>query len=61
MPDDVSLVGYDNIEEGRYLTPAFATIDPGLAGSCEVILDLLAGPPEKISGHLEVPFTLVER
>ena len=61
VPHDVGLVGYDNIEEGRYLNPAFATVDPGVTGSCELILDLLAGPTEKIGGHIEVPFTLVER
>lgn len=29
MPDDVAVVGYDDVEEGRYSVPPFATISRG--------------------------------
>jgi len=29
VPEDVSLIGFDNIEEGQYSLPSLSTVDPG--------------------------------
>ncbi len=58
VPDAVAVVGYDNIEEGGYLVPPLTTIDPGLASSTDLILDLLKGAR---GGQVRVPFHLVVR
>jgi len=61
VPDEVMVIGYDNIEEGGFIVPALSSVDPGVAESCGLILDLLAGPQENLHGHIPVPFRLVER
>lgn len=61
VPDQVQVMGYDNIEEGSFIVPALSSVDPGVANACGMILDLLTGPPEKLHGHIPVPFTIVER
>lgn len=63
VPDAVTVVGYDNIEEGAFMVPPLTTIDPGLASSTTLILDLLAGRRDGAdeTGHVQVPFHLVAR
>jgi DNA-binding LacI/PurR family transcriptional regulator len=61
VPDQVAVVGYDNIEEGGYILPPLSTIDPGLQASTELILDLLVGARRGEGGHIPTPFHLVER
>ncbi|WP_454051055.1 LacI family DNA-binding transcriptional regulator [Cellulomonas sp. Marseille-Q8402] len=61
VPESVAVVGYDNIEEGGYLVPPLTTIDPGLAASTGLILDLLVGARKGEGGHVPTPFHLVER
>lgn len=61
VPESVAVVGYDNIEEGGYLVPPLTTIDPGLAHSTDLILDLLIGARKGEGGHVPTPFHLVER
>ncbi len=57
----VAVVGYDNIEEGGFLVPPLTTIDPGLATSTGLILDLLIGARKGEGGHIGTPFSLVQR
>ncbi|NPV46591.1 MAG: LacI family DNA-binding transcriptional regulator [Armatimonadetes bacterium] len=49
VPQDVSVVGFDNIRQGEYCVPALTTIDlAAQAIACEavrVVVDLLAGAP----------------
>lgn len=61
VPDEVAVVGYDNIEEGGFLVPPLTTIDPGLATSTGLILDLLIGARKGEGGHIGTPFSLVQR
>lgn len=61
VPDAVSVVGYDNIDEGEFIASPLTTIDPGLTASTDLILDLLTGERKGEGGHVRVPFTLVVR
>lgn len=61
VPEEVRLVGYDNIEESKYTIPPLTTIDPGVADASSMILDLLTGETGTPRGHITVPFELVER
>jgi DNA-binding LacI/PurR family transcriptional regulator len=65
VPEDIALIGIDDIEEGRYVTPALTTIAPdnreigGMAAALliERIHGIRNGPPE----HVQPPFVLVVR
>jgi len=64
-PDDVAIVGFDDIEEGTFATPSLTTISPDKAEIGRQAVCLLlgridgtrTGPPE----HVEPPFKLVIR
>ena len=65
VPDDVAVVGFDDIEEGRFATPTLTTISPDKEEIGRVAVSLLlersrgtrTGPPECI----EPPFRLIVR
>tara|TARA_B100000749_G_scaffold275635_1_gene261575 strand:- start:6104 stop:7120 length:1017 start_codon:yes stop_codon:yes gene_type:complete len=59
VPRDVDVIGFDDIEEGRFSIPPFATVDSGVEAASRMILDLLAAPAELPGGHHEVPFRLM--
>lgn len=61
VPDQVQLVGYDNIEESKYTIPPLTTIDPGIAHASTLLLDLLTGKLKDQHGHITVPYALIER
>lgn len=50
VPDDVAVVGFDDIDETRYAVPALSTIRPGLediaATAVGFLLDRIAGPDD---------------
>lgn len=64
VPEDIALVGFDDIEDGRYSTPSLTTISPDKAWLAQTALDrLLARLSDK---ELEpelflVPYELVVR
>ncbi|MDN4614277.1 LacI family DNA-binding transcriptional regulator [Leifsonia sp. F6_8S_P_1B] len=66
VPEDVSVIGYDDIDETQYSMPALSTIDPGREQIARTAVDLLI---ERIEGgstaftprEIAVPFRLVER
>jgi len=65
VPDDVAVVGFDDIEEGRFSTPPLTTIAPDKKMIGELAVSFLLG---RINGtrtvepeHVEVPFQLVIR
>ncbi|MGW4525451.1 LacI family DNA-binding transcriptional regulator [Amycolatopsis sp. NPDC004378] len=51
VPEDVALVGFDDIEDGRFSVPALTTVSPDKDRIAELALDCLAdgaGPPRSI-------------
>jgi DNA-binding LacI/PurR family transcriptional regulator len=65
VPDDIAVVGFDDIEEGRYSTPTLTTISPdkGRIGSLAVscLIGRLEGSRTAAPEEVQVPFTLVTR
>jgi len=64
MPEDLAIVGYDNIEYGAHLNPPLTTIsqDPFAIGatSCRMLIEMLNGKmPE--NRHVKIPVKLVVR
>ncbi|MCP2635836.1 LacI family transcriptional regulator [Microbacterium sp. HD4P20] len=41
LPDDVAVIGFDNIDEGQYSMPSLTTIDPGRDAIARTAVDLL--------------------
>jgi DNA-binding LacI/PurR family transcriptional regulator len=65
VPDDIAVVGFDDIEEGRYSNPTLTTISPdkGSIGSQAVacLIGRLDGSRDVEPEEVQVPFTLVAR
>ena len=61
-PDDVAVVGFDDIEDGRYHSPSLTTISPDKEWLAEnavaLLLDRIAGVGEADRRDLTVPYTL---
>lgn len=64
VPDDIEVVGFDNVPESRYSVPALTTIDPHVEDYARHAVDMLI---ERIEGYdgpartYTTDFTLVER
>ena len=60
VPEDISVMGYDGIDLGRYLDPQLTTIrqyrDTIARRSLEILLDGMEGKP---AVHEVVPFSLI--
>jgi len=64
VPHDVSVVGFDDIEEAGYTTPALTTVSPDRPGIARAALDLLLeriGGSEVRARDVRVPARLVVR
>lgn len=64
VPEDVAVVGFDDIDDGRYSTPTLSTVAPDKAGIAEASLDLLLArisDPAAEPSQLTVPYTLEVR
>lgn len=61
-PDDVAVVGFDDIEDGRYHSPSLTTISPDKEWLAEnavgLLLERIAGNGEAARRDLRVPYTL---
>jgi DNA-binding LacI/PurR family transcriptional regulator len=42
VPGDVAVIGFDDIEDGRFSTPTLSTIAPDLGRIAQLAVDLLA-------------------
>ncbi|MDU0348722.1 LacI family DNA-binding transcriptional regulator [Actinomyces sp. MRS3W] len=69
VPEDVAVIGFDDVEDAQYTQPSLSTIDPGLEWIAQRAVDLLvARIDEHLAGqspapyrHEVAPFRLVER
>ncbi len=64
IPDDIAIVGFDDIPEGRFHTPSLTTVAPDLSALAEMTLDRLILAIEGVSREPErifVPWTLCIR
>jgi DNA-binding LacI/PurR family transcriptional regulator len=60
VPDDVALIGFDDIEEGRYSTPALSSVSPATGELVRTAIDLLFDEPAAPGMHT-VGFTVAHR
>ena len=65
VPEDVAVIGYDDIEDGRYSTPSISTISQDKSSIAEAAVDRLLRRIEArgpVTGEeLTVPWSLVAR
>lgn len=69
VPEDVAVIGFDDIEEGRFATPALTSVSPDKDAIARAALDLLLSPgatgdsPTEATRGLEttIPFQIVKR
>ncbi|MEY9853464.1 DNA-binding LacI/PurR family transcriptional regulator [Leifsonia sp. EB41] len=66
VPEDVALIGFDDIDETQYSMPTLSTIDPGRAEIARTAVDLLVrriegGPAPFTPERVLVPYRLVPR
>jgi LacI family transcriptional regulator len=64
IPDDLSVVGFDNIPEAAYIQPALTTVDQSVAemgyAAAELLMNLIQGNPQE-SNLTKIPTQLVIR
>jgi DNA-binding LacI/PurR family transcriptional regulator len=65
VPDAVAIIGFDDVDEGRYSLPSLSTVDPGRREiarlAVEVLLDRIAGSVTGEPRELRSSFHIVER
>lgn len=69
VPDEVAVVGFDGLEEGRYSAPTLTTVEPDKIAIARLSVDALldrigsleARGEVSAPADVRVPFTLVER
>ncbi len=65
IPDEIAVVGFDDIEEGRFSTPALTTVAPDKAEFGRLLVSLLIaridGSRTGAGERFEPPFQLVVR
>lgn len=60
VPDEVMVIGFDDVEEGRYSMPPFASVNVNSRFAADLILDIVTGVAPRGGRHL-VPYEVVER
>jgi len=60
VPDDVAIIGFDDIEEARYSTPALTSVSPDTGALARTAIDLLFAQPQDPGIHT-IGFTIAHR
>ncbi|MHA6626607.1 LacI family DNA-binding transcriptional regulator [Pseudonocardia sichuanensis] len=59
VPDDVQVVGFDNVDHSRFTTPALTTVEPGNAemadAICELLVERIASRPAPVPARVIMP------
>lgn len=65
VPEDVQVVGFDNVEESAYSSPPLTTVDPGKAAAAALALELLdsllRGDADAVGRQVSPEFAVVLR
>ncbi len=65
VPEDIAVIGFDDIEDGRYSTPSLSTIAPDKTSiarlAVEMLHDRITRRPDVPARDVRVSFELVER
>lgn len=59
IPTDVAVIGFDDIEEGRYSSPTLTSVSPDKAAIARAALDLVLD--SGATTETTIPFTIAER
>lgn len=60
VPEDVAVIGFDDIDESRYSTPTLTSVSPDIAALARTAVELLLADPPRPGNHT-VRFTIAER
>ena len=55
IPEDVAIIGFDDIEEGLYSRPSLSTVPPDMAAIADAALDLILRPTGAKERHEREP------
>jgi DNA-binding LacI/PurR family transcriptional regulator len=61
IPDDLAVVGFDDLEEGRFYIPSLSSVSPDKALIASTAVDLVLEPAEAPRGDVVLPFELLVR
>lgn len=65
VPADVAIIGFDDVDEGKYSLPSLSTVDPGRREiarlAVEVLLDRIEKGPDEPRRELRSGYRIVER
>lgn len=60
VPEDIAVIGFDDIEEARYSTPTLSSVSPDTTSLARTAVELLLADPPTPGLHT-VDFTIVQR
>jgi LacI family transcriptional regulator, repressor for deo operon, udp, cdd, tsx, nupC, and nupG len=61
IPDDIAVVGFDDLEEGRYFIPSLSSIAPDKALIARTAVELIAERDDRAHGDVVLPFAFAAR